>query len=148
MLSCALLAASLVSFVPAPGDALRALRLAMLWFGLPLLATTMAFTASAAYRVARDVDTREIHRLRERLYFVAALGVTVLLPSALLGMRVAMMPRPGGAIAVQVVETGAWLLAACLLRGNLGDSRRPAAEGGADQRAGESGPERSISSIR
>lgn len=148
LLSCALLAASLVSFVPAPGDVLRTLRLAMLWFGVPALAAAMTLAASAAHRMSRDLDLRELHRLRERLYFVAALGVTVLLPSALLGMRVALMPRPGGAIAVQVVETGAWLLAAILLRGNVGDSRRAASEGDADQPADESSPERSISSIR
>ncbi|HLT25081.1 MAG TPA: hypothetical protein VK047_00175 [Zeimonas sp.] len=143
-----MLAASLASLTLVPGDALRALRFAMLWFGLPLLALAMTLAASAARRLARDVDAREILRLRERLYFVAALVLTVLVPSALLGLRAALVPRPGGALAVGVVEAGAWLLAAGLLWGNVGDARGLGVAGDPGQRADESASVRSMSSMR
>ena len=78
----------------------------------------------------------------------ATLVLTVLVPSALLGARAVLMPRPGGALAVQTVEAGAWLLAACLLWGSVGDARALAEVGDADQPGAADAPDRSMSSIR
>lgn len=142
----ALLAASLLSIALEPGAPLHALRTAMLRFGIPLVAASMAVIALAAHRLARFTGVRELHRLRERLYFVAALVLTVLAPSALLGMRMLPMPPPG-AVAVYAVEACAWLLAAWLLWGNASDARTLA--GGEFDQSGEArAAERSMSSIR
>lgn len=142
----ALLVSSLLSIALEPGASLQSLRTAMLRFGLPLVAASMAVVAVAAHRLARFTGVRELHRLRERLYFVAALVLTVLAPSALLGARMMPMPRPG-AIAVYAVEACAWLIAAWLLRGNVDDARRLVA-GEPDQLDEARAPERSMSSIR
>lgn len=148
LLSVALLAATLASMTFAHGDARWALRFAMLTIGVPLLAASMAVAALVSLRAARETDVRAVHRLRERLYFVATLVLTVLVPSALLGARAVLMPRPGGALAVHAVEAGAWLLAACLLRGSVGDARALADAGDADQPEDAGAPDRSMSSIR
>lgn len=129
-----------------PGAALRMLRTAMLRFGIPLLAASMALTALAVRRVARDTGAREAHRLRERLYFVATLVLTVLAPSALLGARTMLVLRPGSAV-VHAVEAGAWFLAAWLMWGNLDDARK-LADGEPVQSDEPCVPGRSMSSIR
>ncbi len=146
LLSVALLVATLVSVIFVQGDTLWALRFAMLTIGVPLLAASMAVAAFVSLRAARETDVRAAHRLRERLYFVATLVLTVLVPSALLGARVVLVPRAGGVLAVHVVEAGAWLLAACLLWGSVGDARALAEAG--DQSEVADAPDRSMSSIR
>jgi len=148
LLSLALLAATLVSITFVDGDSRWTLRFAMLTIGVPLLAASMTVAALVSLRAARETDMRAAHRLRERLYFVATLVLTVLVPSALLGARAVLMPRPGGLLAVQVVETVAWLLAACLLWGSVGDARALVDTGDADQPEAADAPERSMSSIR
>ncbi|HEY0879369.1 MAG TPA: hypothetical protein VGE10_13055 [Zeimonas sp.] len=149
-LSLALFVASAVSMGLEPGTALRAVRGAMLQFGVPLLVAAMAVAAFAALRIAHAIDAREVHRLRERLYFVAALMLTVLVPSVLLGVRAMLMPRPGGVIAVHVVEVLAWLLATWLLWGNVHDARALSFAGGRDEDQVDATrvSERSMSSIR
>jgi hypothetical protein len=147
--SLALFVASAAAIALAPGEALRAMRTAMLHFGIPLLAISMAVAALAARRIAYETDVREVHRIRERLYFVATLVLTVLVPSALFGARTVLVPRAGGAIAVHLVEAVAWLLAAWLLWGNVGDARSRAVAGESDQLDDVAPlPERSMSSIR
>lgn len=147
LVSVVLLAASLASTMLDPGEARWALRFAMLVIGVPLLVASMALAALVSLRAARETGLREVHRLRERLYFVGTLVFTVLVPSALLGARAVLLPRPGGALAVHAVEAGAWLLAACLLWGGVGDARALAAsDDDQPETAGASG--RSMSSIR
>lgn len=148
LLSIVLLAATLVSVTFVDGNTRWTLRFAMLTIGVPLLAASMTVSALVSLRAARETDVRAAHRLRERLYFVATLVLTVLVPSALLGARAVLMPRPGGTLAVQMVEAGAWLLAACLLWGSVGDARALAEGGDADQPEAADAPDRSMSSIR
>jgi len=128
-----------------PGAALRVVRMAMLQFGIPLLVAALATAAVAARRVARSTEVREASRVRERLYFVATMMLTVLVPSALLGTRTMLALRPGSMI-VNAVEAFAWLLAAWLLWGNIDDARRLALAS-ADQPGDACPPERSMSSI-
>ena len=147
-LSVALLAAALASMALALGDVRWFIRFAMLTVGVPLLAASMALAAFVSFRVARETDVREMHRLRERLYFVATLVLTVLVPSALLGVRAVLLPRPGGALLVHAVEVGAWLLAASLLWGSVADARALAFVGDGDQPEPADASRRSMSSIR
>ncbi len=140
-----LLAAASWSLWLAPGEPLRVVRTAMLQVGIPLLAAALVATAAAVRRVARTTEAREASRLRERLYFVATMMLTVLVPSALLGTRTMLALRPGSMI-VNAVEAFAWLLAAWLLRGNIDDARRLAV-GSSDQPGDARAPERSMSSI-
>lgn len=148
LLSVALLAASLVSMVLALGDVRWSIRFAMLMIGVPLLAASMALAAFVSFRAAPEIDVREMHRLRERLYFVATLVLTVLVPSALLGVRAVLLPRPGSAAAVYAVETCAWLLAAGLLWGSVADARALAVAEDGNQPESADAPARSMSSIR
>jgi len=149
LLSVLLLAATLASATFVRGDVLWALRFAMLTIGVPLLVASMGVAAFFSLRAAREADVRAAHRLRERLYFVATLVLTVLVPSALLGARAVLLPRPGGALPVHAVEAGAWLLAAFLLWGSVSDARALAALAEADQpEAAADASERSMSSIR
>ncbi len=142
----ALVVASLAALWLEPGPVLRTVRMAMLQFGIPLLAASMTVTAIAVRRVARDTDAREAHRLRERLYFVATLVLTVLAPSALLGARMMLVLRPGSA-AVHAVEACAWFLAAWVMWGNIDDARK-LADVASDHVDDARVPERSMSSMR
>ncbi len=125
-----LLAGSLATLTTLPGVAAWPLRLWMLVAGLPLLASTMAASALALRRLAAIDFERETRRLRERLYFVATVGVMVLLPAAVLALRWASGPRPGNEIAVRVVEALAMLIVALLLLRNASDAHAALAESG------------------
>lgn len=151
---CALLlAGSLATLTVLPGVDAWSLRMWMLQAGLPLLAAAMATSALALRRLAKTLD-RETLRLRERLYFVATVGVMVLLPAAVLGLRWAWGPRPGNELAVRVVEALAMLIVALLLLRNASDARSVGAEAAERDGAAEPAdqpddlPERSMSSIR
>jgi len=144
-LALALLVASAWSLWFEPGEVLRVVRTAMLQVGIPLVSATLAVAAVTARRVARATEVREALRLRERLYFVATMMLTVLAPSALLGIRTMLALRPGSMI-VNIVEAFAWLLAAWLLWGSIDDARRLAV-GSPDQPDDARAPERSMSSI-
>lgn len=160
-LCAALLAGSLATLTTLPGIAAYPVRVWMLQAGFPMLALAMAASALALRRLAADLD-RETRRLRERLYFVATVGVMVLLPAAVLGLRWAWGPRPGNEIAVRVVETLAMLIVALLLLRNASDARavlaEPSDRADPEESGGEAGslggaqaadlPERSMSSIR
>lgn len=170
VLCAALLAGSFATLTTLPGVAAWPVRLWMLQAGFPMLALTMAASALVLRRLAAMGLDRETRRLRERLYFVATVGVMVLLPAAVLGLRWAWGPRPGNELAVRGVEALAMLLVALLLLRNATDVGAVLAETAERAEPGESGtrpgapadapagaqvgaqvgdlPERSMSSIR
>lgn len=145
----ALLIASIASIALVSPGALRPLRTGMLQFGLPLLGVFLAADVFAMRHGGLSGDARELYRLRERVCVVAALVLTVLLPSAVLGARGVLAPRPGNTLAVWLVEVLAWVLATWLLLGNAADARKLAPPARlADQADAAREPERSMSSIR
>lgn len=139
-----LFVASITSMVVGSGEFTRTLRPWMLQAGLPLLAFLIAFSVMSLERVRRGCEGLDFDfvRSRERLYFIATVGVMVLLPSAVLAQRWLAAPRPGGELAIRAVEALALLIVALLLLRNQFDARE------ARRQAEESPEGRSMSSMR
>lgn len=125
----ALLGAAVSAIVVDDPSSIRKLRVAMLHPGMTLLAVALAASAMVASRVARFVDDPSLRRLRERVYFVAAVAALVLAPSALLGWHWAGSAQSlAGVLAVQAMELVAMSIVLALLVRNARDALRLAAQ--------------------